>query len=211
MAINRRKPEWKKIKPFDGIEIFYGFGSKCSSGDQNTLGHVDIAPSTDYTKLVIYPNNCKPHTATKKGSTGSNSGYIDVGKIAAAQQAGWKIKWGYPPRRRRAKGQNKSIKIGIGTVKYGYIRASDTLNDMLNTFGHGTPDGNDILWYGCQFPRPPRVARQNASGQSVSSYCDPTKVDDNIQAGGTLTNPGSYTAIHLANMIVAAPAPEPAP
>ncbi|HEY9853324.1 MAG TPA: hypothetical protein V6D28_27880 [Leptolyngbyaceae cyanobacterium] len=204
MPVNRRKPEWKKIKPFTGIDVLYGFESRTASGDQAELGQANIDIAADFNKLVIYPNNCRPHTATKKGTAGSSSGYIDESKISTAQQAGWKIKWGYPPRRRRAKGTNKNIKIDVNTINYAYIRASDPLYDQLANCGHETPDSNDILWYGCQFPRPPKVSVIDAQGRSVSSFCQPSKVDEVVSAGGTLIHPGNYTQTHLANMVISA-------
>ena len=96
MPVNRRKPEWRKIKPFANIAVNYGFESRTASGDQTTLGQVAINPAQDYQNLVIYPNNCQPHTATKKSTTGSTSGYIDETKIQTAQTAGWRIKLGLP-------------------------------------------------------------------------------------------------------------------
>lgn len=206
MPVNRRKPEWRQIVPFDGITTKYGFESRTASGDQTVLGQAPIVPATDYQNLVIYPNNCQPHTATKKGTAGSSSGFISFASIATAQAAGWRVKWGYPPRQRRAKGTNKHIKVTLNGVDYAWIRPSDTLYNLLANFGHKTPAAGEIVWYGCQFPVPATLSVQNTAGQSAGSLCDPSKENDVIGAGGVISKPGRYTAAHLANMIVSAPA-----
>lgn len=210
MPVNRRSPEWRKITPFAGLDILYGFRSRTLGGDQAELGQTAIAPAQDFSKLVIAPNNCQPHSATKRTATGSSNGLIGADKIDAAVSSGkWKIKWGYPPRTRKPKGENKNIKIVMGTVNFGYIRAADALYDQLASFGHKTPDATDNgkLFYGAQFPVPPKLAVTTTAGKSVSSYADPSKIDDIVGAGGRLIHPGAYTAVHLANMVAVEAAP----
>lgn len=207
MGVNRRKPEWRKITPFQGLDLLYGFKSRTSSGDQATLGQTPIDAAADFSKLVIAPNNCQPHSASKKGAAGSSGGLVSVDKIATIVTAGWRVKWGYPPRPRKATGDNKNIMIKLGTMKYGFIRAADTMYDKLAGFGHATPSATDFaeLIYGAQFPQPPKMAIVDpTTGKSVSSYADNTKIDDIVAAGGKLIHPGAYTDVHLANMIATA-------
>lgn len=201
MPINRRKKEWRKIVAFADIATFYGFESRTKSGDQATLGQEPIDVNADYTKLVIYPNNCQPSSASKKSSAGSSGGLIAHAKILPAIAAGWTVKEGKAPIRYHPTGQNKHIKISMGTVKYAYVRAQDTLSDILNGHGHATPDSNDLLWYGCQFPKPPSVQVKNSQGKIASSLCDPTKVDNLVAAGGRVIDRGCYTKEHLAQYL----------
>ncbi len=205
MAVNRRKPKWKKIVPFEGIATKYGFESRTDPGDYATLGQEDINPAADYQGLVIYPNNCQPHEAHRKRTTGSSSGLIAHASIQAAQTAGWRIKWGYPPRQRRAKGQNKHNKVTLNGIDYAWIRPLDPLYSLLANHGHKTPSAGEVLWYGCQFPRPSVVGvEQTSSGSTASSFCDPQRENNVINTGGFIVEQGAYTATHLANMLVSA-------
>lgn len=205
MPVNRRKPKWKKIVPFEGIATKYGFESRTDPGNYSVLGQEDINPSADYQNMVIYPNNCEPHEATKKRTAGSESGLIAYASIQAAQAAGWRIKFGKPPQQRRAKGQNKHLKVTLNGIDYAWIRPSDNLYNLLANFGHGTPTATETLWYGCQFPMPPELAVQDlTTGSSAGSKCDPQKMNDVMNAGGRLVFPGRYTQAHLANMLVSA-------
>lgn len=207
MPVNRKKPEWRKITPFQGLNFLYGFKSRTSTSDQATLGQTPIDTAADFSKLVIAPNNCQPHSANKKGANSSSGGLVSVEKIATIVTSGWRVKWGYPPRARQTSGENKNIMIKIGTMKYGFVRASDTMYDKLAGFGHVTPAATDYpeLFYGADFPKPPKMAvTDKTTGKTVSSFADDKKMDEIIASGGRLVDPGAYTAVHLANMIATA-------
>lgn len=175
-----------------GITGNYGFLTNLTAGDQGELGHTALAQAGG--PVVFGANRPKPPRAVKKDTTGSVSSFIDSGKLGSVPQ-GWRItKSGKASI--SATDPSSSIKktvrmcVSVGQIKWGWDMPLETYNKI----GQGTLQtlGVEVLtgacWYkanridasGTPYNRPPRVmtiSTGEGGVDSLSTFCDPTKLD----------------------------------
>ena len=177
-----------QVNPFAVSGILYGFPSGADASQKTALGQVDVDMSAPPAGLVIGANAPKPGRASKKFATTIASGFYDIAQVATLKAADWRIV--SRPTIRRAKSQPlaKPVVITVGTVKYAWNMPTETYTAIgaadRAALGINDADSNDknLVW-GANYPRLPRASTVvAASGNILSTFVDPTKMD-NLPAG----------------------------
>lgn len=171
------------VTPYTGATLKYGFQTNADEGVKSVLGHTAI--TGDYPEgLVIGANTPKPPRASRERATGVESSFISAPSIAAARQAGWRIRPGKV--RPGANGRrSKCVYVTAGSIKYAWMMpltlyARITAGDKAALgIQDATPNDLDLV-FGASYPRIPKV-NFKAFGQdgtdTLSTFCDPQKLD----------------------------------
>lgn len=211
-----------EIKP-SGVTLQYGFKSGLKAEtDKTALGQFSIGDITSNVGLIIGCNNPKPAKARKKNQTSSTSGTVTTttftgGSISSfvahdayvsAKAAQWIIS--APPDLRNAQGAKY---VTVNGVKYGWRSPSlpSGVTAPTEDTGVATGDGNDVLCFGCSFPKPPRMKKQLAGGNTYSSFVAPAKVDDLKTAGWESAGKALLNSAFIGSEATPTPTPTPTP
>ena len=168
--------------------IQYGFRSGVKKAtDRTVLGQVTLGELDDDIGLVIGCNSPKPGIATKKDTddngdpiSGSIRSFYASDAVTGLKTAGWKLS---TP---KSSGSIDGVVfITINGIKYGWQPPDMPAGVVKPTidFGAEAATANDIICFGCQFPKPPRMATELTGGKSFSTFVAPSKVDDLKAAG----------------------------
>lgn len=190
--------------------LFYGWNTKdfasqpgVSSADLTALGHFNAAAIQSNTTAIciLGANRPKPPRATKllnanpdAATQGRVSTFYGVGYEGTALAAGWKLSSSLEVV--NIKNSSRSQTVAVKLTNGGHYAFPMNAADV-GTYGGElglilptqiTSNERASLFSGASRPRPPRV--QKVVGTSkFSSYCDPAKLDDLIDAGWSQLDP----------------------
>lgn len=191
MPITRGRRKLVKVTTA-GIE--YGF---LTTEIEAVLGHAEVTtvPNTGY---VFGANSPKPARATKDVSGGTRSSWVGDGQIAAARAADWTVTNVFR-RVATSTARSKAVFVTIGGIKYGWQMPISTYNGLAadrTVLGIEDATANDLLVFGASYPKPPRVVKKVAAGQSsprttYSTFVDPAALD-NLPEGYQLVDSGRF-------------------
>lgn len=188
MARNYNARKWVYVEIAGGIR--YVFPSRIRQTLMNELGQLSTSGLATVDKVVVGAQSPKPPKATKSFATGSESSFCSVAKIADLKADGWRISASKVGSYSLDTAFAKSYKITINGIKYAF-QSSDLPSGMQFPAGFTDPrdlvDANDtnLIW-NPDFPKPPRFSISDGAN-TISSYCDPSKVDDVKAANGRVT------------------------
>lgn len=176
-----------------GATYKYGFRCRLDSSHYSDLGITALNTVDSPIGVVFGCNSPKPFRASLKSSTGTESSFISTASIATAKAAGWKVQ-SSSTRGNRLVGKAASYFVTIDGIKYGFYLTKMPGGELpsLTATGVTAATADDVLFYGCSFPKPPK-GRLDARGKNFSTFIAPTKIEDAVTAGWELTNPGSYS------------------
>jgi hypothetical protein len=196
--------------------IKYGFKTGIKTeADRVLLGQVEVAALPTATGLVLGCNNPKPNKATKKDTItasgvttytgGSKTSFIATAKIEDALFEGWLVKGAPEPRNPIG-----AKYVTINGIKYGWNPQTLPSGVTAPAGDTGVKDGdvNDVLCFGCQFPKPARMKTTFGVGNSYSSFVDPDKINGLRTSGW---DRAGKTLVSLAIINTKPPASDPPP
>lgn len=197
------------VKVLDNL--YYGWNAKdlasnpgVGAGDLTALGHITAAAMAAIASpiAVIGANRPKPGRATKTinvnpdaATQGKVSTYIGKGSENTALAAGWKLT-GYLEvvnLRNSARTTTVGVQLTGGGI-YCFPINTVAATNYAALLGLQIPSAltaveRSKMFSGATRPRPPRVSLKAANGSTFSSFCDPTKLDDLLDAGWSQTDP----------------------
>lgn len=89
----------------------------------------------------------------------------------------------------RARGARTPVFVTLtGTIKYGFQASANTATHRA-TLGHTVYNNQAGVFFGANSPKPNRATKE-ISGHSVSSFCDPSKIDALRAADWIITRTG---------------------
>lgn len=169
------------VTPFAGSQIKYGFLTNVKEASQTALGHVKVNRSQLPEGLVFGANAPKPGRASKFTATGNESSFYDIKQAEALRAAGWRMSF---PTIRRGKVGRRSVcvYVTLGSINYAWMLNNETkasIGKDLDALGIklGKADDRDLVW-GARFPKPPKGYKTGADNRTISTFIDPSKVDN---------------------------------
>ena len=180
-----------QVNPFVNSGILYGFNSAADASQRTQLGQTEVDLSTPPPGLVIGANAPKPGRASKVFATTITSSFYDIAQVATLKTADWRIVSKPTIRRGKPQPKAKAVVITVNQVKYAWNMPNETYNAIgasdRAALGISDADSNDknLVW-GASYPKLARastfVTGGAGGGNIVSTFVDPTKVD-NLPAG----------------------------
>lgn len=186
------------IKPIGN----YGFMTNIDSAEASQLGHFpgrSSGVSGNYIeKLIIGGDAPRPQRVTKKTIEYSVTSYVGYDKVTQALAQGWKKSASVQYRAPRSTKLSKLVYVIVRGIKYAWRMKAlqySKLQGSASNIGFKPASANDVdLVYGATFPKPPRigiVVQGEGGMDNLSTFCDPTKIND-LKEGWTLLDPGNY-------------------
>lgn len=166
------------VTPFGGAALKYGFKTNIDEAQSTQLGQTAITGNLP-AGTVVGANSPKPARASKRFASGTVSSFIDVGAIPTARTTGWKIGKA-KIRRGGSSARSVAVYVTILGIKYAWNiprRNWAAYQSELTAMGVklATNDDADLVW-GASTPKPPRVYKVVAQGDSIntiSTFADP--------------------------------------
>jgi hypothetical protein len=183
--------------------LYYGWNTKdlsalpgVSNADLIALGHITPQSllTTSNAIAILGANRPTPPRAIKiinenpdQSTQGKASTYMGVGSEGTALAAGWKMSGGVKKVNIRQSGRSVTVAVPCNGGYYAFPMNAGDVTTYAGELGLLLPaniTGNERarLFSGATRPRPPRVQKQLNTGK-FSSFCDPAKLDDLLQAG----------------------------
>lgn len=162
------------------------------TGGENSGSYID--------KLIIGANAPQPPRMTKKTLAYSVSSYVSYDKITQAVGNGWTKGKETTYRGARQTKLSKLVFVTIRGIKYAWRMRTEQhakLQPFSANIGFKDASANDIdLVYGASYPKPPTIGiviSGTDGTDSLSTFCDPVKVND-LKEGWFLIDPGNYAS-----------------
>lgn len=179
--------------------LLYTFKTRVRSATSTDLGHtgVQIGNISSAQGYVVGAQSPKPPRASRRTETGIEGSFVDKDSVTTAKQNGYQLSKGRV--RRGANTAFTRVKyININGIKYAWNSptSSQEPGDVASAgVRDATPD--DVLVFGADFPKPPRLKKEVANGSYYSTFADPNDLDTAIENGWIPANEGLYTTPQL--------------
>ncbi|MCT7971082.1 hypothetical protein [Laspinema olomoucense] len=188
------------IKPIGS----YGFMTNLDAAESSQLGHYAARTSGSsgnyIPSLIIGGDAPRPAKLRKKTLEYTVTSYVGYDKVNQALAQGWKKAGNIEYRAPRQTKNSKLVFISIRGIKYAWRMRTEQyakLQAFASNIGFKDASANDTdLVYGPSFPKPPTIGiviSGEGGTDSLSTFCDPTKVDS-LREGWFLKDPGNYAS-----------------
>lgn len=167
------------VKPFSSASFAYGFKTNAKEATRTACGVVVITGAIPE-NLVVGCDAPKPGRASRFATDEYESSFYDHSKYTALRAANWATT---RPSVRVAKASalSKPVYITIKGIKYAWRMSAAQYTNITSAerTALGITDvtaGERTMVWGCREPKPPKVGK-TAGGNTISTFCDPTKLD----------------------------------